>query len=273
MTIGGRSNDLGQRSRAIIEPTWYAVYKGTQDYNLESGKIVKKWATYLGLSVGGKEKELFLRKVNVDIQNATHGHRSSFNAISFVLSFIATLHSPNVTTFMHTPYYCVSHFKVSPGDNHYVRCQIINLLALSAFEVMTGQLGLAIILTHPLTMHLRWFPRQAESFPLTPLNHNGDSSKENTLSSSSTVMPHAMNVDDSWSDIDAASPTVSKPSKPPIDAHAIIASTSGVAENPAPRANRRTPATMQKATTENPLSEAANILTPAPDPLVPLTLV
>ncbi|KAI6016501.1 hypothetical protein EDC04DRAFT_2903218 [Pisolithus marmoratus] len=64
-----------------------------------------------------------------------------------------------------------------------------------------------------------------------------------------------MNVDDSWSD--AASPTVSKPSKPPIDAHAIIASTSGVAENPAPHANRHMPATMQKATMENPHSEAA----------------
>ncbi|KAI5986062.1 hypothetical protein EDC04DRAFT_2913528 [Pisolithus marmoratus] len=64
-----------------------------------------------------------------------------------------------------------------------------------------------------------------------------------------------MNVDDSWSD--ATSPTVSKPSKPPIDAHAIIASTSGVAENPAPRANRHIPATMQKATVENPHSEAA----------------
>ncbi|KAI6028090.1 hypothetical protein EDC04DRAFT_2605832 [Pisolithus marmoratus] len=104
-------------------------------------------------------------------------------------------------------------------------------------------------------MHLQWFPCQAESFPLTPLNHNGDSSEENTLSSSSTVMPHAMNIDDSWSD--ATSPTVSKPSKPPIDAHAIIASTSRVAENPAPRANRCMPATMQKATTENPHSEAA----------------
>ncbi|KAI6007806.1 hypothetical protein EDC04DRAFT_2611324 [Pisolithus marmoratus] len=104
-------------------------------------------------------------------------------------------------------------------------------------------------------MHLQWFPHQAESFPLTPLNRNGNSSKENTLSSSSTVMPHAMNIDDLWSD--ATSPTVSKPSKPPIDAHAIIASTLGVAENPVPCANRRMPATMQKATAENPCSEAA----------------
>ncbi|KAI6011087.1 hypothetical protein EDC04DRAFT_2905765 [Pisolithus marmoratus] len=106
-------------------------------------------------------------------------------------------------------------------------------------------------------MHLWWFRTQAESFPLTPLNHNGDSSEEHTLSSSSTVAPHAMNVDDSWSD--ATSPTISKPSKPPIDAHAIIASTLGVAEKSAPCAiiNRRMPATMQKATAENPHSEAA----------------
>ncbi|KAI5997199.1 hypothetical protein EDC04DRAFT_2909669 [Pisolithus marmoratus] len=60
-------------------------------------------------------------------------------------------------------------------------------------------------------------------------------------------------------DVDATSPTISKPSKPPIDAHAIIASTSGVAEKSAPRAiiNRRMPATTQKATAENPRSEAA----------------
>ncbi|KAI6006410.1 hypothetical protein EDC04DRAFT_2907814 [Pisolithus marmoratus] len=66
-----------------------------------------------------------------------------------------------------------------------------------------------------------------------------------------------MNVDDSWSD--ATSPTISKPSKPPIDAHAIIASTSGIAEKSAPHAiiNRCMPATMQKATAENPRSEAA----------------
>ncbi|KAI6030078.1 hypothetical protein EDC04DRAFT_2605587 [Pisolithus marmoratus] len=108
-------------------------------------------------------------------------------------------------------------------------------------------------------MHLQWFRTQAESFPLTPLNHNSDSSKEHTLLSSSTVALHAMNVDDSWSDIDATSPTISKPSKPPIDAHAIIASTSGVAEKSVPRAiiNRRMPATTQKATVENPRSEAA----------------
>ncbi|KAI5980849.1 hypothetical protein EDC04DRAFT_2917213 [Pisolithus marmoratus] len=60
-------------------------------------------------------------------------------------------------------------------------------------------------------------------------------------------------------DVDATSPTISKPSKPPIDAHAIIASTSGIAEKSAPRAiiNRRMPATTQKATAENPRSEAA----------------
>ncbi|KAI5983878.1 hypothetical protein EDC04DRAFT_2616005 [Pisolithus marmoratus] len=85
-------------------------------------------------------------------------------------------------------------------------------------------------------MHLQWFPRQAESFPLTPLNRNGDSSEENTLSLSSTVMPHTMNIDDLWSDIDAASPTVSKPSKPPIDAHAIIATM----ENPCSEAATNT---------------------------------
>ncbi|KAI6009212.1 hypothetical protein EDC04DRAFT_2610649 [Pisolithus marmoratus] len=66
-----------------------------------------------------------------------------------------------------------------------------------------------------------------------------------------------MNVDDSWSD--ATSPTISKLSKPPIDAHAIIASTLGIAEKSVPHAiiNRHTPATMQKATAENPCSEAA----------------
>ncbi|KAI6035693.1 hypothetical protein EDC04DRAFT_2604898 [Pisolithus marmoratus] len=85
-------------------------------------------------------------------------------------------------------------------------------------------------------MHLQWFQTQAESFPLTPLNHNGDLSKEHTLLLSSTVAPHAMNIDDLWSDIDAMSPTISKLSKPPIDAHAIIAT----AENPCSEAAANT---------------------------------
>ncbi|KAI5995374.1 hypothetical protein EDC04DRAFT_2612996 [Pisolithus marmoratus] len=68
-----------------------------------------------------------------------------------------------------------------------------------------------------------------------------------------------MNIDDLWSDVDATSPTISKLSKPPIDAHAIIASTSGITEKSVPHAiiNRCMPTTMQKATVENPCSEAA----------------
>ncbi|KAI6043288.1 hypothetical protein EDC04DRAFT_2600329 [Pisolithus marmoratus] len=103
-------------------------------------------------------------------------------------------------------------------------------------------------------MHLWWFQTQAESFPLTPLNHNGDLSEEHTLLLSSIIVPHAMNIDDLWSD--ATSPTISKPSKPPIDAHAIIATV----ENPCSEAAANTAVvirSMESNLVDNPCPVAA----------------
>ncbi|KAI6106407.1 hypothetical protein EDD16DRAFT_1523966 [Pisolithus croceorrhizus] len=128
--------------------------------------------------------------------------------------------------------------------------------------------GYGCLSTDPLTMFFSWFSSQEESYPLTSLNSNGDSSKEHNNSpslmnttntdnpwnehnpSSSSTMP--MNIDNPWNDI--VSPHLSKLSvetEATLNGHATMANVLGVAEVSAPTVNiRETMAIVSGAATD-----------------------
>ncbi|KIK10773.1 hypothetical protein PISMIDRAFT_20111 [Pisolithus microcarpus 441] len=132
-------------------------------------------------------------------------------------------------------------------------------------------------------MLFSWLQSREESYPLTPLDRNDDSSVEHNISSSSTntnehnapsslsaTMP--MNIDNPWNDVTSLS--LSKSSKEienPVDGRVTVAGASGVAEESASTVNIRETtavmsgvvtdahpsATMPVETVENPWSEAS----------------